>query len=665
MRFNRFATPAQVIVLIAVILYTRINALAQSNADLIAHYVEVTSGNDGISYTVNVYISALDSGNPISELKPEALVMKEDGQKVEIQSLRPLKEEPINIVLVMDTSASMSETDMTNAKSAATAFIDRLKPNDQIALITFDTSAKNQVDQFTNDHQKIADILSNKTNATREDGTCLYDATYSALRMFTPNLTGTRAVILLTNGKDETSIGAKCSDHTAEEVIAIASESDLRAPLYVIGLEVDEKGEEGKKNVEILQNFANKTGGLYQNLSSSSKLANTFDALSTQFHAQYILTYTSISMPGPHNVIVSLHAPNQSTPLDSDTRKFSLLPLSPHLAFTSPLEGESISDVLKIAITLTTQGEAVVERVTFEVNGSIEGEDDTKPYEIELDAKRYPSGLMTISATAYGANNTELARSSINIVRAEANVTVVVATEENAPLLETPMPIATTTANNNSVVSLAIALSSLSIVAIGALLFFLLRQQKQSAVRDLENYVEDGNTLPPMQGIPVYRRIEENRKAISSEPESEVLGALTIEASDDPTLIGHRFEITTSLVTLGRSADNDINFPNDKPVSRHHAEIYQISGKLYLREVEMADASGAATPPKYGTFLNQTPMGPDPAQLKTGDEIQLGKRVRLKFECYARDMDGESLTYDEDDDDRTAADDMDQTAMQD
>lgn len=205
----------------------------------------------------------------------------------------------------------------------------------------------------------------------------------------------------------------------------------------------------------------------------------------------------------------------------------------------------------------------------------------------------------------------------------------------------------------------------MSIAAIGVLIFFLLRQQKQSVIRDLENYAGDGNTLPPMQGIPVYRRAEEDRSAITPETEPEVLGALTIVTGDDPTLIGHRFEITASLVTLGRSADNDIIFPNDKPVSRHHAEIYQISGKLYLREVAMADASGTAKPPKYGTFLNGEPMGADPAQLKNGDEIQLGKRVRLRFESFLRNMDGDALTYDEDNDDRTMTDDVDKTAVQD
>lgn len=665
MRSNRFATLGGIILLIAIIFFRWVNAAqAQSDINLLAHYVEVNPLNDGISYNIDIYLSVLEADIPVNELQQENLAVQEDGQKVYVRQLRPLTQEPVNIVLVLDTSASMSGPEMTDVRSAAVAFISRLKPNDQLALVTFDVSAKNQVDELTNDHQKIVDIIDNKIIATRETATCLYDAVYSALKMFAPQPAGSRAVILLTNGKDATATGAKCSDHTADEVVDSASEGELRAPLYILGLDVDVESEDGGEDVEILRGFAEKTGGMYQELSGSSKFANTFDALSTFFRAQHILTYTSTSMPGAHNVVVSLAAPDQSVPLASDTRKFSLSPLPPRLEFNLPLDGETVGDVLKIVVTLATQGDVIVERVAFDVNGVREGEDDTKPYEIELDGKKYPAGQMTITTTAYGAGNTELARSSINVVRAETTEAVV-PTEGSAPLPTTSAPTIAPSTGNTSLIFMAISLGVLSIAVIGVLIFFLLRQQKQSVIRELENYAGDGNTLPPMQGIPVYRRVEDDRGAVIPESEPEALGAMTIVTSDDPTLIGHRFEITASLITLGRSADNDIIFPNDKPVSRHHAEIYQISGKLYLREVEMADASGTAKPPKYGTFLNGEPMGTDPAQLKTGDEIQLGKRVRLRFESLLRNMEGDALTYDEDGDDRTMTDDVDKTAIQD
>jgi hypothetical protein len=333
--------------------------------------------------------------------------------------------------------------------------------------------------------------------------------------------------------------------------------------------------------------------------------------------------------------------------------------LPPHLSFGTPLDGETIGDRFKISISLFSQGQALIERVAFEVNGAEAGSDDATPYEIELDATSYPPGVMTITAIAYGADSTILARNSLNVIHEPAGevVAVDIPTSEAVPLEPTALPEKT----DNSIIFISILLSVVSIVTIGLLIYYLMRQQRLAKVQLVESYMAD-DTLAPMQGIPMYRGSAEVRKPIDMQLESDVLGAITVQASDDPSLIGHRSEITASLVTLGRSADNDLNFPNDKPVSRHHAEIYEIKGKLYLREVQTADVSGAAKPPKYGTLLNGEPMGPDPALLKTGDEIQLGKRVRLKFESFTRDQDAEALTYD---DESLSDHDIDETAMPD
>jgi pSer/pThr/pTyr-binding forkhead associated (FHA) protein len=112
-------------------------------------------------------------------------------------------------------------------------------------------------------------------------------------------------------------------------------------------------------------------------------------------------------------------------------------------------------------------------------------------------------------------------------------------------------------------------------------------------------------------------------------------------------MIGLRIELTSSLTTLGRSADNDINFPKDNPVSRRHAEIFERDRKVFLREVESMDSGGGYKPPKYGTFVNDIPLGSNPAELRTGDEIRLGKRVLLKFEAYEKMEVDDAKTYDD------------------
>jgi hypothetical protein len=153
------------------------------------------------------------------------------------------------------------------------------------------------------------------------------------------------------------------------------------------------------------------------------------------------------------------------------------------------------------------------------------------------------------------------------------------------------------------------------------------------------------------------RRAGEERTIDDWELSSDALGMLIIESSDDATMLGHRFEITQTVTTLGRSADNDISFPKDKPVSRHHAEIVSKRDGLYLEEVQATDETGSSRTPTYGTFVNDVQLIGDAILLQTGDEIRLGKRVRLKFEAATSVAEMDSLTYDgilsTDDPDRT------------
>ena len=574
------------IILLAWLCLNSTTGLAQSSTQLIMHYAEVAPTGDGISYSVNVYLSVLDgSGIPIRDLSPETFTLLEDSQKVEIQEVRTTAESLTNVVLVMDTSGSMFGTNITDAKAAAINFVSGLmNSNAQAAILTFDNNIKTQI-SFTSDQKTITDGI-DRITATRDAGSCLYDAAYTAIQMISMLPTGNRVVIVLTDGKDETPSHAICSAHTANQVIELASAETTHTPIYTVGLGTG-------SDTAILQDIAAQTGGLYLYSAGSSKLANVFQALSNSLRSQYLLTYQSVSAPGSHTLSVSVSQPGG---IMKDTRKLFLPPQPTHITFTAPQEGETVGDRLKISVSLTTEGETVIEQVAFLVNGIEVGSDDTKPYELDLDATQFPEGPLTIDAIAYDANHTELARRSQNIIRTTSKTPAAVSTEV-APIPTTPASVE----KNNPIVYTAVILSGLSILTIGLLLFVLLRQQKQTKIVDITG--DNDNTLPPMQGIPIYLKMNEPPKPITAELESDALGALTIEASDDATLIGHRFEITASLITLGRSADNDINFPNDKPVSRHHAEIYQISDKLYLREVESVDATGTAKPPKYGTFL--------------------------------------------------------------
>jgi class 3 adenylate cyclase/pSer/pThr/pTyr-binding forkhead associated (FHA) protein len=110
------------------------------------------------------------------------------------------------------------------------------------------------------------------------------------------------------------------------------------------------------------------------------------------------------------------------------------------------------------------------------------------------------------------------------------------------------------------------------------------------------------------------------------------LGVLEIQQSKDPTRMNERIELSKPVTHLGRKGDNDISFPKDSPVSRHHAVIKVCDGKIILGEVvEMHEDSGQPTHPTYGTFVNDKKVE-GPVELKDGDVITLGITLRMRFE---------------------------------
>src|SRR6185369_12238148 len=168
--------------------------------------------------------------------------------------------------------------------------------------------------------------------------------------------------------------------HQANDVTNTASDI-VPTPVYIytLGLKLDTTDDKEKKNIKTLEDLATNTGGLFNHLSASNKLSNTFvsleNSLSKQLKSQYILTYQSNSASGDHTLVVSVNKPGQATPLDIDTRKFSLSPLPPLVTFTSPLNNDKVGDSMNIAVSLAKQDAVVIKRVVFKVNNNEVGED--------------------------------------------------------------------------------------------------------------------------------------------------------------------------------------------------------------------------------------------------------------------------------------------------
>jgi len=595
-------------------------AWAQSGIDLAVHFVEGTPAEDVIAYQVNVFLSVLDSsGNPIKDLTSENFTVTEDSQQVEIETLVLADDEPVSVVLVLDTSGSMGGIGIESARKAASGFVAGLQEDDQVAILTFDNDVKTVLD-FSSDHTAArAEIL--LIDSAKDAGTCLFDAAYQAAQLTASLPAGRRAVVLFTDGVDETSSGGVCSTNTSDDVIRLASEGGTRVPIYALSMG-------NRVDTKTMERFAHQTGGRYLHSADASQLEAVFLRLSDQLRAQYLLRYSSEAGPGAHTLAVTAKHQNAQ---DNDTRNFLLPNFPTRIFFTAPTEESEVSGeavTLKVDVFGQAQG---IQQVIFEVGGDMVGSDTTTPYEVEGDLSAYEAGDLTIEAVAQGPDGIEIDRTSVSVL---------VLPDEGAEEGDEPQEDEIT--EPNLALNIGLGVTGFLILAGGIAAFIILRRRREERLRDEEWRQKTGGS-PEDDIMPVAG----SEMTIDDwEISSDALGMLTVVASDDSTLIGQRFEITQATTTLGRRADNDINFPKDTPVSRQHAVIEEKKGGLSLGQVESTDKDGNPKWPKYGTFINELEMGADPYLLKTGDEIRLGKRVRLKFEAGQIASEGEEITYD-------------------
>jgi Ca-activated chloride channel family protein len=124
-----------------------------------------------------------------------------------IKDLWHADRKPANVMLVVDTSGSMSQDNrLDNAKQGLAAFFHQLAPQDRVGLITFSTASKQVVPlgDFGVSRRRLAQAVQ---GMSPDSETALRDATEQAVEKVRSLHDSSRinAVVLLTDGEDNTS----------------------------------------------------------------------------------------------------------------------------------------------------------------------------------------------------------------------------------------------------------------------------------------------------------------------------------------------------------------------------------------------------------------------------------------------------------------------------
>jgi Ca-activated chloride channel homolog len=167
---------------------------------------------------VSVPVSVVDrDGRYISNLSRQDFHIFEDGVEQDMAYFATI-EKPFTVVLMLDTSAS-TWSKPSEIKAAAKAFVEELRPDDQVMVVSFGMGVKVQC-QPTSDRQKIRKGIE---GAGKGLSTHLYDALDNVMKKHLDRIGGRKALVLFTDGVDATSNHAsyKSTVNHAEELDAL------------------------------------------------------------------------------------------------------------------------------------------------------------------------------------------------------------------------------------------------------------------------------------------------------------------------------------------------------------------------------------------------------------------------------------------------------------
>jgi Ca-activated chloride channel homolog len=212
-------------------------------------------------------------GRYVPGLTVKNFTVLDDGQPRKIETFEAA-DSPLSAILILDVSGSML-TKIDDAKRAAHAFVEALKPKDEVGLMTFSTTVVGAID-LTKDRASLHEAID---TAQTQGETALYDVTAMALKKLRP-LKRRKAVILFTDGDDNR------SRLSVDQVVKMARASEVS--IYSVA-----QGANESETLKVfLDRLAENTGGRSYFIGSIRKLSDTFREILTELASQYFLTYT-------------------------------------------------------------------------------------------------------------------------------------------------------------------------------------------------------------------------------------------------------------------------------------------------------------------------------------------------------------------------------------
>jgi Ca-activated chloride channel homolog len=237
---------------------------------------------------VRVDVLVTDRDKALLGLKPSDFEVRDNGvlQQVDLVSFEQI---PLNVVLALDMSESVSGNRLEQLREASSGLLAGLTKGDQAGLVTF-TQRVVLGSKLTNDLAKVREAM---TPLNDVGDTSIIDATYAAMMLGESDV-GRGLVIIFSDGLDT------ASWLTSDMVLNTAKRSDV--VVYAVSVQ-------SRLKPEFLRDLTSATGGRLYEIEKTANLSTVFLGVLEEFRHRYLISYTpnGVEHGGWHKLDVGIN----------------------------------------------------------------------------------------------------------------------------------------------------------------------------------------------------------------------------------------------------------------------------------------------------------------------------------------------------------------------
>jgi VWFA-related protein len=274
-----------------------------------------------VNLNVNVVLDKTHQFVP--GLKANNFLILEDGVEQKVDTVR-VTQTPITAVMLLEF-ASTSWNHIRDMQQSAVGFYHSLRPDDYVAVITYDLRTHILAD-FTNNKEVLADSIRSMMIPGFSD-TNLFDALYETLDR-TSRIDGRKYIILVGSGRD--TFSKLTLDEILKKIKATPNVTIFSIGTGALSAEMGGgMGMRGGGRIDTLQaqnqlkTFATMTGGMYFYPMFLGEIPDIFSQINSSIRNQYVVTYrpSNTKNDGSYRHVQVLLVDNEGHPLQMQDEK--------------------------------------------------------------------------------------------------------------------------------------------------------------------------------------------------------------------------------------------------------------------------------------------------------------------------------------------------------